>query len=80
LNVRIVPRHRFGTEDMPVRSINWSGYNLQFQDDSDQIQSFDILADTYFFDASAMDFPVTVRVAQLNRITGPGPFVSEVIE
>lgn len=80
LNVRIVPRHRFGTEVMPVRSINWSGYRLQFQDDSDQIETFEFLADTYSFDASGMDFPVTVRVAQINRITGPGPYVSEVIE
>jgi hypothetical protein len=79
LNVRIVPRHRFGTEVMPVESTNWRGYRLQFQDDSDQIETFEFSANTYSFDASGMDFPVTVRVAQINRITGPGPYVSEVI-
>lgn len=77
---RIVPRHRFGTEDMPVRSINWTGYTLRFQDAVDQVSTLEQVSDSFSFDAAGMTFPITVSVAQVNRITGAGPFVSEVIE
>lgn len=76
----IVPRHRFGTEINPVRSINWTNYEITFQDSVDQVETVTQTADTFSYDASAMTFPVTVTVYQVNRITGAGPGKSEVIE
>lgn len=76
----IVPRHRFGTEIAPVRSINWTNYEITFQDASDQIETISQVSDSISYDASAMTFPVTVTVYQVNRITGAGPGKSEVIE
>lgn len=76
----IVPRHRFGTEIAPVRSINWTNYEITFQDASDQIETITQVSDSISYDASAMTFPVTVTVYQVNRITGAGPGKSEVIE
>lgn len=76
----IVPRHRFGTEINPIRSINWTNYEITFQDSVDQIETVTQTSDTFSYDASAMTFPVTVTVYQVNRITGAGPGKSEVIE
>ena len=76
----IIPRHRFGTEIAPVRSINWTNYEITFQDASDQIETISQVSDSISYDASAMTFPVTVTVYQVNRITGAGPGKSEVIE
>lgn len=76
----IVPRHRFGTETAPVRSINWTNYEITFQDSLDQFETITQIPDTISYDASAMTFPITVTVYQVNRITGAGPGKSEVIE
>lgn len=80
INGTIVPRHRFGTEINPIRSINWTNYEITFQDSLDQIETVIQTADTFSYDASAMTFPVTVTVYQVNRITGAGDGKSEVIE
>lgn len=73
-----IPRHRFGTEDNPVRSINWSGYRWTATDGSNVITR-DTLTDETTFDATGWASPVTVSVAQINRYTGAGPTVSEAI-
>lgn len=80
INGTIVPRHRFGTEIAPVRSINWTNYEITFQDSLDQFQTETQTGDTFSYDASGMTFPITVTVYQVNRITGAGPGKSEVIE
>lgn len=67
INVRIVPRDRFGTEMAPLRSTNWRGYEIEFRDSLDQIETVVTVSDTYSFDASAMTFPVEVTVRQTNR-------------
>ena len=78
ITVSIIPRHRFGTESNPIRSINWERYTLEITDGlSVSVRSS--LADTFTFDASALSSPITVSVAQRNRLTGDGPFVSESI-
>lgn len=76
ISVRAVPRHRFGTEDRPVRSVNWTGYRWAVTDGSNTITR-DGLADTETFDTTGWATPITITVAQLNRITGAGPAVSE---
>lgn len=78
INGTIVPRHRFGTDANPIRSINWTGYEIQFQDATDQIDTITQTSDVFTYDASAMTFPVTVSVSQINRLTGAGPSLSEV--
>jgi hypothetical protein len=80
INGEIVPRHRFGTEINPIRSINWNNYEITFQDAIDQFETLTQISDNFSFDASTMTFPVTVTVYQVNRITGAGPGKSEVIE
>lgn len=75
----IIPRHRFGTEINPIRSVNWSGYEITFQDVTDQIETITQTSDSFTYDASTMTFPVTVTVYQVNRLTGAGPGKSEVV-
>lgn len=67
INVTIVPRHRFGTELNPIRSVNWTNYLIQFRDSLDQIETVSSIAAALSFDASAMTFPVEVTVWQVNR-------------
>lgn len=76
--IEIIPRHRFGTEDVPVRSINWDGYRLEISDGS-ILSAFTITSDTHTFDATGWSSPIQVAVAQRNRITGTGPFIAESI-
>lgn len=78
LTARAVPRHRFGTEDNPVRSANWSGYRWTATDGANTV-SLDGLSDTQTFDVSSWSSPIIVSVSQINRITGAGPEVTEVI-
>lgn len=75
----IVPRHRFGTEVIPIRSVNWTGYEITVQDSLDQFESITQTSDSFTYDASSMTFPITVTVYQLNRLTGAGPGKSEVV-
>lgn len=78
IGARTVPRHRFGTETNPVRSVNWIGYRWHATDGVNMV-SVDTTLETVAFDATGWATPITVTVSQLNRITGPGPAVSEQI-
>lgn len=78
VTVTIIPRHRFGTESNPIRSINWERYTIEISDGV-SLSSIGTTSDTYTFDASGMSSPIQVSVAQRNRLTGDGPFVSESI-
>lgn len=78
IEARTIPRHRFGTEVTPIRSANWAGYRWTATDGSNTA-TVDTLTDTASFDATGWSTPITVTVAQLNRITGAGPTVSEQI-
>lgn len=73
-----IPRHRFGTDDAPVQSVNHSGYRWTATDGVNTV-NIDTVVPTQTFDATGWATPVTVTVAQLNRITGAGPSVSEEI-
>lgn len=79
LPVQIIPQHRFGTEDHPVRSINWQGYRLTATDGSNTA-TVDTLSDTHTFSVGGWSDPITVTASQLNRFTGAGPSVSEEFE
>jgi len=76
LTVHVVPRHRFGTDDNPLRSINWTGYRIAATDGANSA-TYDTTADLTEIDVSGWSGPITVAVAQVNRITGPGPTVTE---
>lgn len=76
LNLQIVPRHRFGTEDNPVRSINWDGFRVSATDGSNTFAT-DTTSATLTIDVTGWSVPITVTVSQLNRLTGAGPTVSE---
>lgn len=71
-----IPRHRFGTDVAPLRSANWVGYRWTATDGTSTITR-DGTAYSETFDCTGWASPVTVTVAQLNRITGAGPSVSE---
>lgn len=79
LGIRIVPRHRFGTEDTPVRSINWDGFRVSATDGSNTF-TVDTLSPTLTIDVTGWSTPITVTVSQLNRLTGAGPSVAENFE
>jgi hypothetical protein len=71
------PRHRFGSDDSPLASINFQGYRLTFVGTS--TVTFDQTAATSTYDVSAIGGAVTVSVASINRITGAGPATSGAI-
>ena len=60
----------------PIRSINWDGYRWTATDGVNTVTR-DGTAATETFDATGWASPVSVTVAQLNRITGAGPAVTE---
>lgn len=73
------PRHRFGTEDSPVESVNFRGYRVTLDDGVLPAFTFDTTAPTFTYDASALGTPLTVTVSAINRITGAGPSTSGAI-
>ena len=79
LTATAVPRHRFGTSAHPVRSVNWQGYRWTVTDGANTTTREGI-AESETFDVSGWSAPISVSVAQVNRITGPGPSVTEDIE
>lgn len=78
INCSAIPRHRFGTEDHPVRSANWTGYRWAATDGVNT-STADSLANIQAFDVTGWATPVQITVAQLNRFTGAGPAVLEQI-
>jgi len=70
------PRHRFGTDDAPVASINFQGYRVTLDDGVLPAVTFDTTTAGFTYDASALGDPLTVTVSALNRITGAGPATS----
>lgn len=79
LTVTAIPRHRFGTEDRPIRSINWDGYVFELTDGSNT-QSSNSTSASVTFDLSGYSSPITLSVRQVNRITGLGPALVEQFE
>jgi hypothetical protein len=73
-----VPRHRFGTEDNPIASIDWTGYRWTITDGVNSLGA-DTLAPTHTFTFTGWGSPLTVSVALTNRFTGAGPAISEEI-
>ncbi|MDN8612806.1 phage tail protein [Variovorax ginsengisoli] len=71
------PRHRFGSDDAPLASINFQGFRLTFVGTS--TVTFDQTAPTSTYDVSAIGGGVTVSVASINRIMGAGPATSGAI-
>lgn len=72
-----VRRDRFGTDVAPIASTNWTGYRVTFAAVTSAVVETTATAITY--DASGLGGgPVTVSVAQINRITGSGPIISEI--
>lgn len=78
VDAEAIPRYRFGTSMSPIRSVNWDGYRWVVTDGANTINR-DGTSQTESFDTTGWGSPVTVTVAQLNRITGAGPTVSEEI-
>lgn len=78
INARTIPRHRFGTEDNPIRSINWQAYRWNVTDGTNTINR-DGTSETESFDVTGWSSPVSVTVSQVNRITGAGPSLTESI-
>lgn len=78
LSVRVVPRHRFGTEDNPIRSIHWLSYDWSITDGTN-IQDGASVSQTFTVDVTGWSTPIEVTVSQRNRYTGLGPSVTESI-
>ena len=72
------PRQRFGTDLNPIASINSTGTGWQVTATDGSTTT---VANSAYPELSISDVftgPVTVSVSQINRITGPGPEISEV--
>jgi hypothetical protein len=73
------PRHRFGSDDAPVASANFTGYRVTVGNVAQNTVIDTTTAALTAFDASAIPEPFVVSVAAMNRITGPGEAASVVI-
>ncbi len=76
VEVRVVPRHRLGTEDHPVRSVNWQGYRINLSDGTNN-QVIETLSDTVTVNVEGWSEPINITATQVNRFTGPGPEIME---
>lgn len=77
LNIsNIVPRMRFGTEDTPVVSANWTGYRIVATGVSGTLQT-DTMSTGLTLDCATIGQVASVAVSQLNRLTGAGPAVTK---
>ena len=75
-----VPRHRFGTDVAPVQSANHIGYRWTATDGTNTASGdTNSVTPSRAFNVTGWASPITVTVAQINRITGAGPTVSEEI-
>lgn len=74
----IVPRHRFGTEDSPVRSINWAGYEITASA-TGQTETIISMTEDFSIEVVGFSSPVLLTISQVNRFPIPGPTVSEYI-
>ena len=75
-----VPRHRFGTDVAPVQSANHIGYRWTATDGTNAVSGdTNSVTPSRAFNVTGWASPITVTVAQINRITGAGPTVSEEI-
>lgn len=73
-----VPRHRFGTDVAPVQSANHIGYRWTATDGTNTASGdTNSVTTSRAFNVTGWASPITVTVAQINRITGAGPTVSE---
>lgn len=73
-----VPRHRFGTDVAPVQSTNHIGYRWTATDGVNTASGdTNSVTPSRAFNVTGWASPITVTVAQINRITGAGPTVSE---
>lgn len=73
------PRHRFGTDVVPVPSGNVLGYRVTLTDGTTTQVLPDTTATTFSTSDAAFSGPITVTVQTLNRYTGPGPGTSETL-
>lgn len=73
------PRHRFGTDDAPVASINFTDYRVTLDDGVLAPVTFDTTTAGFTYDASALGDPLDVTVAALNRYTGAGPGTTDTV-
>lgn len=73
------PRHRFGTDVVPVPSGNVLGYRVTLTDGTTTQVLPDTTATTFSTSDAAFSGPITVSVQTLNRYTGPGPGTSETL-
>lgn len=73
-----LPRHRFGSDVNPLASVNFTGYRVTL-DDGTTVATVDVTDPNFSFDATGMAAPLSVTIAALNRITGPGEAVTEEI-
>lgn len=79
LTATAVPRYRFGTEDAPIRSINWVGYHFQATDGVSTANR-EQTSEAAVFNVAGWSTPITVTVWQVNRITGAGQPYTEQYE
>ena len=73
------PRFRFGTDVVPIASVNDRGFRISLSDGVDTVVMPDQTASTFSYDASALGPSVTVSVGAVNRITDVSPYVSGII-
>lgn len=74
----IVPRHRFGTEDAPVRSINWAGYEITASAGG-QTETIISTTEDFIIEVVGLSSPVLLTISQVNRFPIQGPTISESI-
>ena len=78
LTATVTPRHRLGNDLTPIASANFTGYRWTATDGT-VTQTLETVGPSIPITLADFTGPITISVAQLNRITGPGPSLSIVI-
>lgn len=68
------PRHRLGTDVLPVASQHFRGFRVYATDAGGQSLTVDVTTQTHTLQLGSMTWPVRVHVAAVNAITGAGPW------
>lgn len=68
------PRHRLGTDVLPVASQYFRGFRVYATDAGGQSMTADVTAQTHTLQLGAMTWPIRVHVAAVNAVTGAGPW------
>lgn len=78
MNVTWTPRHRFGSDEFPVPSAQFIGWNITATSGANSV-SADTVTPTAALNVTGFSNPITVTVRGRNRLTGNGDAATRIV-